>query len=96
MSASVHFPVVVLHKWHIRQTTVSCTCLLLFTLMVVHMAAVLSKLSELPAAVFTLPFQVLLHSALLSMRGLFHVPPEQSLLKELLPTHVTPNQEYKG
>lgn len=47
-----------------------------FTLMVVHVAAVLSELREFPAAVFTLPFQVLLHSALLSMGGLFHMPPE--------------------
>lgn len=64
--------------------------------MVVHVAAVLSELSELPAAVFTLPFQVLLHSALLSMGGLLDMPPEQGLLKELLPTHITPNQEHNG
>lgn len=63
--------------------------------MVVHVAAILSELGELPAAVFALPFQVLLHSALLSMGGLLHMPPEQSLLKELLPTHITPNEEHK-
>lgn len=70
-------------------------CLHEFTLMVVHVAAVLSELSELPAAVFTLPFQVLLHSTLLSMGGLLHMPSEQSLLKELLPTDITPNQEQR-
>lgn len=65
-----------LHKWYIKQMTVLCTCLHEFTLMVVHVATILSELSELPAAVFTLPFQVLLHSALLSMGGLLHMPPE--------------------
>lgn len=63
--------------------------------MVVHVAAVLSELSEFSTAVFALPIQVLLHSALLSMSGLLHMPPEQSLLKELLPTHITPERGHK-
>lgn len=60
------------------------------TLVVVDMASVLPELSELPPTLLTLPLQVLLHPALLAMRGFLHVPPEQSLLKELLSTHVTP------
>lgn len=60
--------------------------------MVVDVAPVLSELSELPPALLTLPLQVLLHSALLPVRGFLHVPPEQSLLKELLPAHVTPEE----
>lgn len=62
--------------------------------MVVHVPAVLSELSKLPPTVLTLPFQVLLHSALLSMGGLLHMSPEQSLLEELLPTDITPNKEH--
>lgn len=58
--------------------------------MVVDVPPVLSELSELPATLLTLSLQVLLHSALLAVRGFLHVPPEQSLLKELLPADVTP------
>jgi len=60
------------------------------TLVVVDVASVLSELSELPATLLTLSLQVLLHSALLAVRCFLHVPPEQSFLEELLPTHVTP------
>lgn len=62
------------------------------TLVVVDVASVLSELSELPATLLTLPLQVLLHPAFLPVRGLFHMPPEQSLLKKLLPTDVTPEE----
>lgn len=62
------------------------------TLVVVDVTPVLSELSELPATVFTLPLQVLLHSALFTVRGLLHVSPEQSLLKKLLPAHITPEE----
>lgn len=58
--------------------------------MVVDVASVLSELSELSSTLLTLPLQVLLYSALLPMSGFLHVPPEQSLLKELFPTNVTP------
>lgn len=58
--------------------------------MIVDVASVLPELRELPATVLTLSLQVLLHSALLPMRGLLHVPPEQSLLEELFTTNVTP------
>lgn len=58
--------------------------------MVVDVASILSELSEFPPTLLTLPLQVLLDSALLTVRGLFDMSPEQSLLKELLPTHVTP------
>ena len=54
------------------------------------MAPVLSELGELPAAVLADPLQVLLHTPLLPVRRLLHVPPEQGLLEELLTTHVTP------
>lgn len=57
------------------------------------MAAVFSELSELPPTVLALPLQVLLHTALLSMSGLFHMASEQGLLKELLPTHITPAKD---
>lgn len=57
------------------------------------MAAVFSELGELPPTVFTLSLQVLLHSALLSMSGFFHMASEQGLLKELLPTHITPAKD---
>ena len=60
------------------------------TLVVVDVAPVLSELGELPAAVLADPLQVLLHTALLPVRRLLHVPPEQGLLKELLTTHGTP------
>lgn len=60
------------------------------TLVVVDMASVLPELSELPPTLLALSLQVLLHTALLAMCGFLHVPPEQSLLKELLSTHVTP------
>lgn len=63
--------------------------------MVVDMASVLSELSELPPTLLTLPLQVLLYSAFLPVRGFLHVPPEQSLLKELLPTHITPVETNK-
>lgn len=65
------------------------------TLVVVDMASVLSELSELPPTLLTLPLQVLLYSAFLPVRGFLHVPPEQSLLKELLPTHITPVETNK-
>lgn len=58
--------------------------------MVVDVAPVLSELSELPATLLTLPLQVLLHPALLAVRGFLHVSPEQGFLEELLPAHVTP------
>lgn len=61
--------------------------------MVVDVTSVLSELSELPSALLTLSLQVLLYSALLPVRGFFDVPPEQSLLKELLPTHITPDEK---
>lgn len=60
--------------------------------MVVDVASILSELSELSATLLTLPLQVLLYSALLPVCGLFNVSPEQSLLKELLPTHITPEE----
>lgn len=60
--------------------------------MVVDVAPVLPQLGELPSTVLTLPLQVLLDAALLPVGGFLHVPPEQSLLKELLPTHVTPEE----
>ena len=63
------------------------------TLVVVDVASVLSQLSELPSTLLTLPLQVLLHSALLPVRGFLHMPPEQSFLKELLPTHITPEDK---
>lgn len=63
--------------------------------MVVDVAPILSKLSELPATLLTLSLQVLLHSALLPMCCFLHMPPEQSLLKELLPTHITPVEANK-
>lgn len=66
------------------------TSCLTLTLVVVDVASVLSELSELPSTLLTLSLQVLLYSALLPVRGFFNVSPEQSLLKELLPTHVAP------
>lgn len=60
--------------------------------MVVDVASVLPELSELPSTLLTLSLQVLLYSALLPVRGFFNVSPEQSLLKELLPTHVAPDE----
>lgn len=60
------------------------------------MAPVLPQLGELPAALLALPLQVLLHAALLAVRGLLHVPPVQGLLVELLPTHVTPARRGEG
>lgn len=60
--------------------------------MVVYVTSVLSQLSKLPPAVLTLSLQVLLYSAFLPMCGFLDVPPEQSLLKELLPAHVTPKE----
>lgn len=62
------------------------------TLVVVYVASVLSQLSELPPTLLALPLQVLLDSAFLPVRGFLDVPPEQSLLEELLPTHVTPEE----
>lgn len=64
--------------------------------MVVDVAPVLPQLGELPAALLALPLQVLLHAALLAVRGLLHVPPVQGLLVELLPTHVTPARGEGG
>lgn len=63
--------------------------------MVVDVAPVLPQLGKLPAALLALPLQVLLDAALLPVRGLLHVPPEQSLLVELLPTHVTPAGDHQ-
>ena len=59
------------------------------------MTAILSELSELASAVLTLPLQVLLDAALLAVRGLLHVPAEQGLLIELLPTYITPDQDTR-
>lgn len=66
------------------------------TLVVVDVAPVLPQLGELPAALLALALQVLLHAALLAVRGLLHVPPVQGLLVELLPTHVTPARRGEG
>lgn len=65
------------------------------TLVIINVAAVLSKLCEPPPTVFTLSLQVLLHSALLSMSGFLDMPSKQGLLKELLPTHITPAKRTK-
>lgn len=64
--------------------------------MIVDVASVLPELRELPATVLALSLQVLLHSALLPVRGFLHVPPEQSLLEELLSTDVTSDDTNKG
>lgn len=64
--------------------------------MVVDVASVLPELRELPATVLALSLQILLHSALLPVRGFLHVPPEQSLLEELLSTDVTSDDTNKG
>lgn len=60
--------------------------------MVVDVASVLPELRKLSPTLLTLPLQVLFYSALLPVRGFLHVPPEKSLLKELLSTHVTPEE----
>lgn len=65
------------------------------TLVVVDVASILPELGEFSPTLLTLPLQVLLYSALLPVRGLFNVSPEQSLLKELLPTHITSEEANK-
>lgn len=63
--------------------------------MVVDVAPVLSQLGKFSSTLLTLSLQVLFDSALLPMCGLLHVSPEQGLLVELFPAHVTPKDTNK-